>query len=77
MQIKRTEFKGIAEDVTILDGHEAQKALVRIANYHQVPLDVIRNELTRGWRITTCGAMYEVNALHQAQAGSASNGGDK
>ena len=59
MQIKRTEFKGIAEDVTILDGNEAQRAMVRIARYHEVPVDTVRDELAGGIRLTTCGAMYE------------------
>ena len=59
MQIKRTEFKGIAEDVTVLDGVEAQRALVRIANYHEVPVETVRNELAAGLRVSTCGAMYQ------------------
>ena len=59
MQIKRTEFKGIAEDVTVLDGPEAQRAMVRIARYHEVPVDVVRDELAAGHRLTTCGVMYQ------------------
>ncbi len=68
MQIKRTEYKGIAADVTILDGPEAQRALVRLASYHQLPVDVIRNELALGLRVSTCGATYEATV---APVGSA------
>lgn len=59
MQIKKIEYTGLAEKVVILDDADAQKAIARIASFHAVPLEVVRNELAAGLRVSTCCAYYE------------------
>jgi len=59
MQIRRTQFHGLAEDIKILDGAESMRALTLLASFHGVPVSVMRAELAAGLRLVSHAAMYE------------------